>query len=139
MEHLFSAQGRVARLELLVGYLWLGFFVGSIGFVGVASIIQGGAGSTFGPIWVVVAIVLLSWGGIVLTIKRLHDIGLSGVHSIWMWLINIAAGALAVISPVLSILFSLATLGVTLWLFFAPSQPSANEYGPPHAPKPNSN
>jgi uncharacterized membrane protein YhaH (DUF805 family) len=124
---LFKFRGRLPRLGFFRDAVWLGFIVGVFAVLGTQSLIQGGAGSIFGPIWLAVG-ALLIWGGIALTIRRLHDIGLSGVHVIWIWLVNVAATSFIAVSPVLSLLSSFLALGVALWLLFAPSDPALNKY-----------
>jgi uncharacterized membrane protein YhaH (DUF805 family) len=83
-------------------------------------------GLIYGPIWIAIAITLWGWGVAVLTIKRLHDLKLSGLHLIWIWLVNAAIPAFASVSPTLSVLASLIALGTSLWLLFAPSRTASN-------------
>jgi uncharacterized membrane protein YhaH (DUF805 family) len=134
MEELFTPQARLDRVGYFVGTIWLGFLVGCLAVIGTLGITQGGTGFVGALLWVVPASVVLLWGGTVLTMKRLHDLGLSGVHVIWIWLINIAAGELITLSPVLSILLGLVALGISLSLLFAPGQPYPNQYGSNYRP-----
>ena len=142
---LFGFRGRMARLPYFgYGLLFLGLCVFLI-LVWVGLIATGVVGLIIlGSIlmWVV-----CGWMGLALTIKRLHDLGLSGYHMIWIFGLSVVAGqlgsptsseAIGILSGlssgtigILSSLASLASLIVTLWLLFAPGQPRTNGYGPP--------
>ena len=80
----------------------------------------------YGPVWLAIGTALWAWGVGVLTIKRLHDLGMSGLHLIWIWLVNVAVPVFGAISATLSTLFAFVAFGTGLWLFFAPSKAGPN-------------
>ena len=125
MDQLFSPTGSATRLEYLFGYLWLCFFVMCLSIAGVRSL-----GLIYGPIWIGIAIILWNWGVIVLTIKRLRDLNLSGLHFIWIWLVNAAIPVFAIVSPKISMVLVFVVLSISLWLLFAPSQVTSGRSQP---------
>ena len=76
------------------------------------------------------------WSCVALTVKRLHDLGLSGLHAIW------ANGSFAVILALvgyfgddapdaLKAMIGLALLAINVWLIFMHGQRGENRFGPP--------
>jgi len=69
------------------------------------------------------------WSNYAIITKRLHDLGYSGLNSIWIFLLDMGSIAFDKTSPVLSILFSLGLLGVILYLVFKPGEIYHNHFG----------
>ena len=97
---------------------------------GVLSFDGAGPGVVLGGALFLAGIVGAVWCGLALTVKRLHDIGLSGGNAIWIIGLNVVGSVAGEASSGLAIAFNLASLGVGLWLLFARGQSQANEYGP---------
>jgi uncharacterized membrane protein YhaH (DUF805 family) len=129
---LFGFTGRLPRLP---------YFLCTLAFFGVTLavvILLTAANIAFASVGAVVFTIVVGlayavggvWAGFALMIKRLHDLGLSGVHVIWIMLLGAAASAISDIEPVTGILLSCASIGVQLWLYFAPGVGQSNQYGP---------
>jgi len=132
---IFSFQGRVARLPYLGYSLLVGLLACLI--IVIVSIIAAITSShdPLGPLVMLIVVglmvgVMTIWAGFALIIKRLHDLGLSGLHLIVIVLMGLSATALQDVAPTISILLSVVTLGVHLFLIFAPGQPGQNRFGP---------
>ena len=119
---LFGLEGRLARLAylhhmvvanivvllaMLAAYFLLLAFK-PLGIVAVACI-------AIGAVWMSVALV----------VKRLHDIGLSGMHVAWIAAIDLVAILTSSAAPVTG----LACLAILLWLLLAPGEAEDNAYG----------
>jgi uncharacterized membrane protein YhaH (DUF805 family) len=73
-------------------------------------------------------IILSAWGSLALTVKRLHDMGMTGAHILWITpiaFVSYEAGEAAH-----SLVPKLVGVCIALWLLFAPGQAEDNEYGP---------
>ena len=120
---IFGFQGRLGRpayfgcnVVVFVCALPLMVFGASVGENGAE-----GVGLTM----IVAGAVVLVCGTLALTIKRLHDIGMSGAHAFWIYAIILMNGHISEGSGM-----GLIRVGVALWLLFMPGQPEDNEYGP---------
>lgn len=118
-----SPSGRISRRE----YWLYGFLVTSC-----VGLLTGWI-----PILGVIVSLVLSWSGIVLGIKRFHDIGRSG----WWSLIAIPPMLLTIFSTVtnpnhatLTLLLGLITMAAMLWVFFGVlvrrGNEGPNQFGP---------
>ncbi len=90
---LFSKKGRLGRAAFF-GYSLLAVvlvFVGVLG--GMAMVGVSDSGVVMGFLLLAVFLIAAMWIGLALTIKRLHDMGLSGVHAIWIYGVSFAGGA----------------------------------------------
>ena len=149
---LYSPKGRIARLPYF-GYSCLNFLVFVLVIVvpllllgrvaGPADMVLDAAGQ------LTISLALpSSWAGlaaalsialalatfvsaVVLTIKRLHDLGHSGWHVIWIVVLTSGAPrSTASHVSVLSVVLDIVGVCVSLWLLFNPGDPAANQYGP---------
>ena len=131
-ETLFGFRGRIARYTFFIcalvtiplypiavfGFL-IGVFTahaGSIGglVIGAIMVAAGGAGAL--------------WIGVALMVKRLHDIGLSGLHAVWI-VVLLGSPAWYGETDVGRILM-VAAFAAVAWLLLTPGQGDANTYGP---------
>jgi uncharacterized membrane protein YhaH (DUF805 family) len=78
--------------------------------------------------WIALAVVL-TWSTLAISAKRLHDLGMSALHLIWICAIGTASRATEESQPLISGLFGVAELIVWLFLLFAPGEPGDNQYG----------
>lgn len=81
-----------------------------------------------------VALVVISalalWVGIAITVKRFHDVGLSGFNTVGLVWTTLRGDPLATDAP---LTMAIATLGIItqLWLCIEPGSRSANRFGNP--------
>jgi len=139
---LFGYQGRLSRLayfgySLLLGAIFMAIFVVvcmTAGFVAV----QNGtsperAGEIAGLATAGLLLLVAIWPASALITKRLHDMGQSGAHTIWIMLLSYAG--LVVSDLGASAILGLASMVASLWLLFGPGEPGPNRYGmPPGTP-----
>jgi uncharacterized membrane protein YhaH (DUF805 family) len=65
---------------------------------------------------------------IALTVRRLHDLNLSGYHAIWVVAADAASEVLSYGSTK-AILFGLPLAAIGLWLMFSPGGKQTNRFG----------
>jgi len=126
----FLALFLVSLLALIVMIFTVGFSILASGNPGAA-----GMGMAMGMTFLsIVALYLVSqYVSVVVTVKRLHDIGLSGWHAAWIYAIGLLDGILlssdGIVSSLLGVLLGLVWLGAWIWLQATPGEATANEYG----------
>ena len=129
---LFGFKGRIARLPYF-GYSLLAACVSGVsmlaGVYGFST--DSGGGAILGGLLLLAGVVGSVWAGLALNIKRLQDMGLSGVNAIWIVGLSVVGSVAGQASSMIEIVCGLASIGVGLWILFTPGQPQANEYGPP--------
>jgi uncharacterized membrane protein YhaH (DUF805 family) len=87
-----------------------------------------------GPWWwlgiliVAAALVLIAVGSLSLMIRRLHDLGLSGYHAIWVSVVQAIWAPLSYGPPEV-MLAGLPLAAVGLWLLFWPGDRGPNQFG----------
>jgi uncharacterized membrane protein YhaH (DUF805 family) len=124
---LFGLSGRLARLQYL-GYSLVGIVLIVVALAFVVNIFAVNVG--LGLIGIAVLGLAAIWISIATAVKRLHDLGLSGGHVIWIIALGMMSRSMGPNNAGLAILFGLAEIVAWLWLVFAPGQPAANAYGP---------
>jgi uncharacterized membrane protein YhaH (DUF805 family) len=125
---LFGFNGRIRRLTYL-GYTVLYYAVGLLLIY--LSVAAGKSGSVAGEVILLVATTAgMIWVGLALTIKRLHDMALTGLHAIWIFLPNAAYGIRSLTPAQVKVLVFL-NFGVIPWLAFTRGKDEPNLYGPP--------
>jgi len=130
---LFGFTGRIGRAAYFGYSLLIWLFVAIAVGIAVALMSSGKVAppAVFATVIIGIgSVVALVWANFALLIKRLHDLGLAGTNAIWIVLLSVGASATSIHAPLASILFGLASLGVELWLLFAPGQPAPNRFGP---------
>lgn len=128
----FSFRGRLGRLAYL-GYGLLALLVcGIIVAIGAGF----GANGALAPavVFIGVGCVLMFWSSLAMTIKRLHDMDLSGRHLWWIYGINAVAGAMQDISPAWNAVIGALNFGVAIWLLVTRGTNGDNHYGPSPVP-----
>lgn len=129
VDRYFSFHGRLARLPFFIRGVYLTiammvFLVASIPLFS-SELRWAGFAVLFGGIAVTAA------GEISLTVRRLHDLGLSGYHAIWVAAADAAGTILSYGDTDLMVYLSLPLLLIGLWLLFWPGQARANRFGEP--------
>lgn len=126
-EVLFSMKGRVGRAPLVVVILigWAIAF-GVIPYNPVAVLLQ----APVQPIAAIGLALLAAWTAIAITVKRLHDVGLSGLNTIWIGLTGLVGDPLDTGSA-LAMGAAAASIIAQLWLCIEPGSKRANRFGNP--------
>ncbi|HWX13658.1 MAG TPA: DUF805 domain-containing protein [Methylocella sp.] len=126
--HYLSFEGRLARLPFFSRGVFLGVIAAALAMASIPLFAREGLGWWFGISVVIASLVLLFVGGFSLTIRRLHDMGLSGYHAIW---VSAAQAAWAPLSygPPEVMLAGLPLAAVGVWLLFWPGNRGPNRFG----------
>lgn len=123
-------MGRVAYL------LWsctLTVLAALVALLALTTITLGGGSAMFGWTLLGLAVLLFVQGFVMALGRRLHDLGLSAVHVLWLLPVLVLGAAYAQFGPggeVRRLLAGLFALAVHLWLVAAPGQRGANAWGP---------
>lgn len=131
LQRYVSFEGRLARLPFFIRGIYLAIAAIVIFFASIPLFSSGSRLAWWlGVILVVAAIAVLGVGTVSLIVRRLHDLGLSGVHAIW---VGAAEFGWTVISeaPASAQVLALPLLAIVLWLQFYPGKPGANRFGAP--------
>ena len=124
----FSFEGRLARLPFFARGIYLGVIALPVAMVSIFFFSREGLWWWLGISVVVAALVLLSVGSFSLTARRLHDLGLSGYHAIWVGAAQAAWVPLSYGPPEV-ILAGLPLAAVGLWLLFWPGNRGPKRFG----------
>jgi uncharacterized membrane protein YhaH (DUF805 family) len=141
---LFSFNGRINRgkywLSVLIYMMvWTVFIAGSLGWLGAKGIdnLLSFAGAAL-LIWLVgfILLILGTWSGLAVGVKRLHDRKKSGWWILLFWLGPSILGGWPSAAPDLGggLILSLAAAAIAIWAFVElgclPGTPGPNQYGP---------
>lgn len=124
-EALFAVKGRIGRGPF-VALTVIGWAM-SFGFVryNPLLVLQHGLPQTY----LVLGLALLPvWISIAITMKRLHDVGLSGLNTIWIGLLGMFGDPLAIHSPLL-LAAAAISISAQIWLCIQQGNRSANRLG----------
>jgi uncharacterized membrane protein YhaH (DUF805 family) len=128
IERYLSFKGRLARLPYFARGFSLSIIAAALGMTSIPLFAQGGPWWWIGILDVAAVLALLVVGVVSLMVRRLHDLGLSGYHAIWVG----AAGAGSEVlshGPPIIMLAGLPLAAVGLWLLFWPGNRGANRFG----------
>ncbi len=129
LDHYFSFHGRLARLPFFIRGIYLVIAAVVLFFVSVALFANGGRlWWWLGLIEVIVCLSVLGVGSVSLIVRRLHDLGFSGYHVIWVGAAELGSTVLSYGPPVVMLL-ALPLAAVDLWLTFWPGMANANRFG----------
>lgn len=130
-ETLFGLKGRIARLPYL-GYSILSFITACALMIAAVSIARpfDGIGAGLSLLVIIAAFVGLLWANLALSVKRLHDMGYSGLHLIWIYLIQYGAGSIGAVDQTAGVIASLISIGLGMWMLCAPGDRDDNAFGP---------
>jgi uncharacterized membrane protein YhaH (DUF805 family) len=128
-ERFFSFNDRLPRLPFFLRGIQVGIAAVVIFFGSLPLFMNGGRVLWWAGIAVVAAAVaVLGISTVSLTVRRLHDLGLSGYHAIWVVAADAASEVLSRGSTK-AVLFSLPLAAIGLWLIFWPGNKDANRFG----------
>ncbi|MCC7347481.1 MAG: DUF805 domain-containing protein [Variibacter sp.] len=122
IEAYLSFEGRLARIPFFVRSMYLGIVFGVLLVPSVMLISAGGLLWYAGVALIGFMIVLVLVSQVSLIVRRLHDMGLSGYHAIWIGAAEVLTTALSYGND-MAVLMSLPFLLVSLWLVFWPGRP----------------
>ena len=128
LDRYLSFAGQLARLPFFSRGVLLGVVAAALAMASIPFFSREGLWWWLGILVVAAALVLLFVGGVSLTMRRLHDLGLSGYHAIWvsaaqtMW-VPLSYG------PPEVMLAGLPLAAVGLWLLFWPGNRGPNRFG----------
>jgi uncharacterized membrane protein YhaH (DUF805 family) len=128
LQRYLSFDGRLARLPFFLRNFSLGIAAAIVFIVSVPLFANGGIWWWLGILDVIASLALLGVGAASLMVRRLHDLGLSGYHAIW---VGAAQGIWTVLSyaPPRAMLFGLPLAAICAWLTFWPGNKEANRFG----------
>jgi uncharacterized membrane protein YhaH (DUF805 family) len=131
LEAFILLSGRLGRLA----YFGYSIVFGIVLAVIAALLILPSRNSPSGGTVIIVTVIIVGlvglWGGIALSVKRLHDLDKSGWHYAWMVLVpglinGIGRGAGI---PAVAAIGGLLSLGIWVYLVFWPGTPGYNRFG----------
>jgi len=129
LERYFSFRGRLARLPFFIRCIYVNIAAMIPLVVGLALFTNGGR------LWwwagfaaVLISFAMLGVGLASAFVRRLHDLGLSGYHAIWIGAAEAVWTALTN-APLHAVLMGLPLFAIDLWLTFWPGNAGANRFG----------
>jgi uncharacterized membrane protein YhaH (DUF805 family) len=128
LQRYVSFDGRLARLPFFIRGIYLGIAAGVVFLVSIPLFINGGIWWWLGIFAVIAWLALLGVGTVSLIVRRLHDLGLSGYHAIW---VAAAQGIWTFLAdaPPKVILLGLPLAAICFWVTFWPGNKAANRFG----------
>jgi len=131
----FSLKGRIARMPFLIGMIVMTVLIVILDVVDavLASDMTTTSGMVFSSL-LVALYALVSYCGLTLMVKRLHDLGHSGWYVAGAFLLTFGANFLMLTplsersAAIAWLVLSLPFLGLLLWLFFAKGEDHRNDY-----------
>jgi uncharacterized membrane protein YhaH (DUF805 family) len=128
LQRYLSFDGRLARLPFFIRGIYLGIAAAVFFLVSIPLFINGGSWWWLGIFAVAAWLALLGVGTVSLIVRRLHDLGLSGYHAIW---VAAAQGIWAFLAnaPPKVMLLGLPLAAICFWVTFWPGNKEANRFG----------
>jgi uncharacterized membrane protein YhaH (DUF805 family) len=128
LQRYLSFDGRLARLPFFIRGIYLGIAAAVFFLVSIPLFINGGICWWLGIFAVIAWLALLGVGTVSLIVRRLHDLGFSGYHAIW---VAAAQGIWAFLAnaPPKVMLLSLPLAAICFWVTFWPGNKEANRFG----------
>lgn len=135
---LLSWDGRIARLQYFGYNILIVILAALAACIGIGLITVNNTGlSIIATIFLIIVFAFYVYASMTIMAKRLHDIGYGAINIIWIWLLGVASTAIEQSSPTFGMILSLISLGISLYILFAPGQPFPNQYG--NIPNPTTN
>ena len=129
LDRYFSFQGRLARSPFLIRSIYLSI-AGWLVFMLSIPLFSTGthAGYWSGLLILGAWLAVLCVGTFSLFVRRLHDLGLSGYHVVWVAVAQIVFAVLSY-GPPKALLIGLPLAIVGFWLLFWPGKKETNRFG----------
>jgi uncharacterized membrane protein YhaH (DUF805 family) len=128
LQRYLSFSGRLGRLLFFARSVFLGVAAAALAMVSIPFFSQGGLWWWVGILDVIGALALLILGIASLIVRRLHDLGLSGYHAIWVGAADAGWGVLSYGPPQI-MLAGLPLAAISFWLAFWPGNAESNRFG----------
>ena len=128
LQRFLSFDGRVARLQFFRRSIVLGVMAAAIFMTAIPFFARGGALWWVGILIVTAALALRVAGTLSLVVRRLHDLGFSGYHAIWVGAAEFAWAPLTYAPPKV-MLASLPLAAICAWVAFWPGSKGLNRFG----------
>jgi uncharacterized membrane protein YhaH (DUF805 family) len=128
-DRFFMFDGRLARLPFFLRGIQVGI-LSLILFFATLPLFMNGSPLLWwaGLAGVILSVVVLAVATLSLTVRRLHDLSLSGYHAVWVIAADVIAQCLSYGSNK-AVLFSLPLVAIGLWITFWPGRRDANRFG----------
>jgi uncharacterized membrane protein YhaH (DUF805 family) len=129
LQRYLSFDGRLARLPFFIRNVYLGITAaGVLVVIAVPLFAAGGIWWWLGIADVIACLGFLGVSSVSLMVRRLHDLGLSGYHAIW---VGTAEAGWSVLSygPPRVMFLGLPLAAICFWLLFWPGHRDANRFG----------
>ena len=128
LDRYYSFHGRLARLPFFIRNFYLGIAASVLFMVSIPLFANGGFWWWLGILYVIALLAFLGVGVASLMVRRLHDLGLSGYHAIW---VAAAQSIWTVLSyaPPKVMLLGLPLFAICFWVTFWPGNKEANRFG----------
>jgi uncharacterized membrane protein YhaH (DUF805 family) len=128
-DRFFMFNGRLARLPFFLRGIQVGILA-AILFLATLPLFMNGSPLLWwaGLAGVILSVAVLAVATLSLTVRRLHDLNLSGYHAIWVIAAEVIAQCLSYGSNK-AVLFSLPLVAIGLWITFWPGKRDSNRFG----------
>jgi uncharacterized membrane protein YhaH (DUF805 family) len=128
LQRYLSFDGRLARLPFFIRGVYLSIAVSVVFVIAIPLFAAGSVYWWLGMLDAIAGVALFGVGEASLTVRRLHDLGLSGYHAIWVGAAEAGWFVLSYGPPrVMFLALPLAAIG--LWLLFWPGNGDVNRFG----------
>jgi uncharacterized membrane protein YhaH (DUF805 family) len=129
LERYMSFDGRLARLPYFIRGIYVGIAFIIVFFLSISAFtLDNRAAWWAGLALIVAAVAVIGVGTVSLIVRRLHDLGMSGYHAIWIGVAELGWYFLAD-APGETQLLALPLFAILVWLQFYPGHPADNRYG----------
>jgi uncharacterized membrane protein YhaH (DUF805 family) len=128
LQRYLSFDGRLARLPFFIRGVYLGIAVIVVFVVAIPLFAAGGVCWWLGLLDAIAGVALFGVGEASLIVRRLHDLGLSGYHGIWVGAAETGWFVLSYGPPRVMFL-ALPLAVICLWLLFWPGNGEINRFG----------
>lgn len=130
-------RGRIDRANFITFYMMLLLFSG-IALLGIFGSLSNSAGDDPGQyifVGIGICVIILSvYASFALVAKRLHDMGYSALHIVWIQVMNLVCGSVSGTlfrsNPGIGAAVLLVPAVIGLWVVCTPGQTDENKYGP---------
>jgi uncharacterized membrane protein YhaH (DUF805 family) len=128
LQRYLSFDGRLARLPFFIRGVYLSIAMVIVFLVAIPLFAAGGIWWWLGMFDAIAGLALFGVGEASLIVRRLHDLGLSGYHAIWVGAAEAGWSVLSYAPPRVMFL-ALPLAAICLWLLFWPGNRDANRFG----------
>jgi uncharacterized membrane protein YhaH (DUF805 family) len=128
LERYLSFYGRLGRLPFFIRNIYLYIAEKVLLAASLLLLINGGLWWWLGTLVVACCVALVCVGNASLIARRLHDVGWSGYHTIWVVAAQIGGSAAQSYESPKGLLLGLPLFAIGLWLLFWPGNAKVNRF-----------